>query len=80
LHSAITHKVTEIGRMTIRNTGTGTADRGDYAVVVEALGREPTSNRRIRRGQVLGYPRLTANVWSLVASALASLTPGTVSK
>lgn len=66
LHSAVTGKVTEIGRMLIDNIG-GTEALGDYRVRVLRRG---TTNRVSREARVDQHPRLTAPVWSLVAKAL----------
>lgn len=74
LHSAITRKVTEIGRMTIANTG-GTNERGDYRVTTlrgrsrEQLDRGQTT----RTGAVTDYPRKAIHVWHLVARALVAM-------
>lgn len=81
LHSAVTGKVTEIGRTIIANVG-GTLERGEYDVSVarKPMPGKPFSNRDtrdkpMRRGQVHDYPRLSYNVWRLVIRALLSAFP-----
>ncbi len=74
LHSAITHNITELARMTISNVG-GTNEHGDYEVKTlrgrsrEALDKYITN----RQGDVKNYPRLAIHVWHLVAEALKSV-------
>lgn len=80
LHSARTGEVKEIGRTIIANTG-GTEERGDYVVKVGRGRRNNdfTNNRvwamPVREGEVVGYPRLSYNVWRLVIRALLSAFP-----
>lgn len=82
MHSAITGKVSEIGRMNIGNVG-GTKTRGDYEVQVlrkQIGGHWPDSwtsdsKKVARTGEVKNYPRLSYNVWRLVARALLSAFP-----
>lgn len=69
LHSAITGKVTEIGRMHIINTDTGTQKRGNYDVEIMRRG---TTDKVQRRGSVTDYPRLSYTVWELVRRALVA--------
>lgn len=71
LHSAITHKVTEIARMHIANTG-GTAERGDYDVkTFRGRDSDALDKRTVNReGYVWDYPRLAIHVWHLVFEAL----------
>ena len=74
LHSAVTRKVTEIGRMTIANIG-GTDERGDYRVATN-LGRSAAQldrNQVTRCSEVHNYPRQTIHVWHLVARALIAM-------
>jgi len=87
LHSAITGRVSEIGRMLICNDGAGSADRGDYSVQVLrrkdrpggiseyvtgiAAGSEPVT----RTAEVKNYPRQSYNVWRLVLRALRGAFP-----
>lgn len=73
LHSAITHKVTELARMHICNVG-GTATKGDYTVDV-LRGRDKETLDRMtvqKRGAVRGHARLAEHVWNLVAKALVN--------
>jgi hypothetical protein len=67
LHSAITGKITEVGRMHIINDGTGDRERGQYDVHVL---RKGTKNTIQRRGMVRDYPRLSYSVWELVRRGL----------
>lgn len=73
LHSAVTHKVQEIARMDICNTGEGDANYGNYIGYVmigrskEALDMKKFSERR---GRVYAYPRLKHHVWNLVEATL----------
>lgn len=84
LHSAITGRVSELGRMLIGNDGTGAGKRGNYDVRVlrkrmdnvheepfEQWYRAPVT----RAGRVEDYPRQSYNVWRLVARALLSAFP-----
>lgn len=66
-HSAVTGKVSEIGRCLISNSLTGSRTRGDYLVQVLRRG---SPGRVQRSGRVLGHPRLSASVWQLVRKAL----------
>ncbi|MGK7056913.1 hypothetical protein AB4853_10565 [Bradyrhizobium sp. 1050_B9_N1_2] len=74
LHSAITHKVTEIARMRIRNAG-GTKDIGNYSVeTMRGRSREQLDRGECQRGgEVKDYPRLRIHVWHLVARALIAM-------
>lgn len=71
LHSAISGKVTELGKMIIHNISmTGNASpRGDYEVLLFRKG----SKKVIRKGNVYDYPRLSYSVWRLVLRALKSV-------
>lgn len=78
LHSANTGEKILLGKTIIHNVG-GTKESGDYEVKV---GRKPDAEdlrkvftKPLRTGQVIGHPRLTANVWTLVAKALNSAFP-----
>lgn len=81
LHSAITKKVTVLGKMFITNDGTHPdAKRGNYDVfvfkknkVTEVLWN--TVSDISRKGRVENYPRLSYNIWRLVARALLSAFP-----
>lgn len=82
LHSAITGKVTEIGRTIIANDGTGNRDVGNYICKVARKQKDGTvyDNRRIwksplRVGSVKNHKRNQQNVWRLVLKALASAFP-----
>lgn len=72
-------RITEIGRMYIANTGDGTAQRGDYNVKVcrrgsfEWKGRDAVKSTRT--GSVKSYPRLSYNVWRLIARSILSAFP-----
>ncbi len=67
LHSAISGRITEIGRMRICNDGNGTPTRGNYNVEIMRRG---TVNKVQKRGSVGNYPRLAYSVWELVRRAL----------
>lgn len=80
LESAITHKETLIGEMTIANNAGGTRDRGNYNVAVarknswaEGFGR--MIRNPLRTGRVDNYPRLSYNVWRLVVRAILAAFP-----
>lgn len=74
----------EIGRTYINNTG-GSDSRGDYDVRVMRKDYDPQniSLRKVfgegkgiaRKGRVEKYPRLSYNVWRLIAKALLSAFP-----
>lgn len=83
LHSANTGEVTEIGVMRIANVG-GNHKHGDYEVRVQRRNEralpgpadfEGWEAPLTRRGHVLHYPRLSYNVWRLVARALRAAFP-----
>jgi hypothetical protein len=75
LHSAITGKVTEIARMFIANTGTGTPNRGNYCGRALRKGAKDTRLIRnsIRLGEVYNYARKSKHVWNLVAKMLTAM-------
>lgn len=73
LHSAVTGRVREIGRLIICNDGTGTVARGNYECVV--LRKGPPWDREQRRCAVTNYPRRSYNVWRLVLRALRGCFP-----
>jgi hypothetical protein len=84
LHSAVTGKVTEIGRAYIANDGNGTAARGNYNAAICRRGTtaQPSSyktamgnERPARTGRVENFPRKSYNVWRLVSRALRSCFP-----
>lgn len=70
LHSAITGKVSEIGRMHIVNNGTGDHRVGNYIV---RLMRRGTTHRVQKTGSVENHARLSRPVWDLVVKALTSV-------
>lgn len=70
LHSAITKKVTEIGRAVIFNKGDGTERRGNYKTLTF---RKGSTKSILRTGDVEDYPRMSKSVWCLVARALAAM-------
>ncbi len=77
LHSAITGKITEIGRTYIANVG-GTPERGEYDVKVcrkNKLDYIKASKNPLRKGRVSDYPRKSYNVWRLVSRALLAAFP-----
>lgn len=82
LHSAITGKVTEIGRTIIANDGTGNAENGNYICKVARKQRDGTEYRNaeiwkksLRLGSVKNHKRKQQNVWRLVIKALNSAFP-----
>lgn len=86
LHSAISHEVTEIGRMYICNDGTGKQDAGNYVAAVckrgtDAMPQEAYCNPNVRApkaarsGEVRDYPRISYNVWRLVARSVLACFP-----
>jgi hypothetical protein len=73
LHSAITGKVEEIGRMHVFNKGSksgSTQDRGNYGVHLLRRGNPSVVQRY---GAVDDHPRLSAPVWQLVLKALKAV-------
>lgn len=71
LHSAITGKVTEIGRMTIANDGTSReSEKGNYIV---KLMRKGTIDTVTRTGEVKDHRRLALPIWDLVSKALKAV-------
>lgn len=75
LHSAVTSKITEIGRAYIFNDATGTAARGNYNAMICKKTNLSTSGQPLRRGRVENYPRKSYNVWRLAIRALVSCFP-----
>lgn len=68
LHSAVTGKMTELGRLKIVNDGTGTKDRGNYNVT--KIGK----NGRVLSGaRVEDHPRLSRSIFNLIRKALEAL-------
>lgn len=75
LHSARTREVTELARMEIANTGTGTLARGNYHGRT-LRGRNATTldaGVMQRGGEVLNYPRQAIHIWHLVARMLLAM-------
>ena len=86
LHSAVTRRITEIGRMVIWNTGAGSPSKGDYKAVVL---RKPTGkgldwddqmydtmrgmSKATRESEVKNYSRLSRPVWDLVTLAVKNM-------
>lgn len=66
LHSAISGEITEIGRMSITNDGTGTQSKGNYVIKLFRKGFKSV----LKQGTVLDHPRLSTSVWTLVYKAL----------
>lgn len=82
LISAITGHTSELGRMFIANTGDGSAERGNYDVVVCRKGETRVPRELIgigysaaRTGKVIDYPRLAYNVWRLIARSVLAAFP-----
>lgn len=71
LHSAITHKITEIARLRIYNDVSGTKEFGNYIVEGYDEDQEFFGQRKIT-----GHPRLAAHVLNLVAKAIRALGHG----
>jgi hypothetical protein len=69
LHSAITGKITEIGRMHITNNGLGTHKRGEYDIEIF---RKGSTTKVQRKGMVRDYPRQSYTVWELVRRGLTA--------
>lgn len=83
LHSAVTGKVSEIGRAYFANIG-GTRTRGDYGVAVCRRGTSEvpstdwscgTGPLPTREGKVENYPRLSYSVWRLIIRGLRACFP-----
>ncbi len=75
LHSAITRQVTELARMHICNTGTGTNRLRDYVVKTLRGRSTPDLDKGTaqREGEVKAWPALDKHVWNLVAAALKTM-------
>lgn len=72
----------ELGRTYIYNKGDGTAAKGNYEVRVCRKGSFHKTGREIvaakgftRTGKVLGWPRLTQNIWRLAIRSLLACFP-----
>ena len=75
LHSAITGKVSEIGRMVVSNDGTGTKQKCNYTARVCRKGSEDFLKNPTRSGKIVDYPRQSYTVWKLIHKALKSCYP-----
>ena len=85
LWSAVTGKVSELGRMYLANDGSLHGSRGSYDIKVARRGsKQPQSIRQFkgwgsikttRTGRVENYPRASYNVWRLITRALKSAFP-----
>lgn len=85
LHSAITHQVSEIGRMYLANDGSKSErdpKLGDYLVAVSRRGSDeipspvdPDGPAPVRSAAIYDYPRLAYNVWRLIARAVTAAFP-----
>lgn len=75
LHSAVTGKVTELGRMHIANDGTGTASKGHYdGYTIRGRSREALDvGVPQRRARVENYSRESQHVWNLVSLMLKAM-------
>jgi hypothetical protein len=78
LHSAITHRMTELGRLVIANDGTGTFATGNYDAF---LGKKGADNAEVlrrpqRTGRIEKHARNSYSVWVLVLKALVALRIG----
>jgi hypothetical protein len=74
LHSAQTGKVSEIGRMTITNNGSGTPKLGNYRVFLYRRGTPGKPPQDVlRTGHIESHPRLNKSVWVLVVKALKAV-------
>lgn len=68
LHSAITSKVSELGRLEIYNDGTGTKQRGNYGV--RKIGKR---GRLLGAARVENHARLSRSIFNLIRKALEAL-------
>lgn len=81
LHSAVTSKVSSIGTLVIDNIG-GTKNKGNYRCRMYRKNQDDIylrlvkGERPIRECEVLGHPRLTQPVQSLVFKALEKMNYG----
>lgn len=75
LNSAVTRRVTELGRIHITNDGTGSWEIGHYDGKSFRGRRAEALDRQIvqRRGRVTGFRRNDRHVWSLVAAMLKEM-------
>lgn len=72
LHSKRTGKTTSLGSAVIINDGTSTdPKRGDYEISVA----RKNTGQTLRRGKIKKFPRLSYNVWRMVARLLLEAFP-----
>lgn len=75
LHSAITHKITELARMCIANDGTGNHSLRNYNGFVYR-GRDKKALDKVtiqRTARVENHPSERMHIWHLVAKMLKNL-------
>lgn len=75
LWSAITGDKTELARMHIGNTGTGTATRGNY-IGTTFRGRSKQQldkNTPSKTGNITDWPRQQNHIWRLVKTMLETM-------
>lgn len=71
LHSAITGKITELGKMHIANDGTSKDPNvGHY---IGGVFRKGSTNQIIRRSSVQGHRRKDKVIWNLIAKMLINM-------
>ena len=73
LHSAVTGKVTTLGRAVIANDGTGSVNTGHYDICIGRKGQRDLRRIFLRpqwHGRVSAFPRQQLNVWRLLARGL----------
>jgi hypothetical protein len=63
-------KARPIGQIAIANDGTGTAESGNYNVVLAHAGRFYGRKGAWRRGRVTGYQRIRQSPYHLLAMAM----------
>lgn len=76
LHSAITHRVTEIARMAICNDGTSVSEtKGNYRAQTFRGRSKVDLDRNVvsKSGELQNYPRKALHVWNLVARMLKTM-------
>ncbi len=75
LWSAATGEKTELARMHIANTGTGTAARGSYFGQTFRGRSAPALSKLIeaKQGHVENFPRQQLHVWNLVSRMLLTM-------
>lgn len=75
LHSAVTHKITELARMKIYNVGTGSINLRDYCVeVYKGRSKEALDKNTLNKwARINSWPSERFHIWFLVAKALNNL-------